>query len=279
VPHHLTCSIVESLAVITLSNPPQNRLTEQMIGELDSAITAIAHNGARAVLVNADGDNFSYGGDVSPWPDMDAPELRALFERYMTVFNSFERLPIPVIAAVQGLCLGGGFELILRSDVVFATPSTYFGHPEKTLGLVTLLGGIYRVAERVGRNKAIEWALTGERLPASVMADAGIVNHIVDEDNLVHVATDSRVLLRLGLPAHTRHTRRCCAHGRWAASPQPTKPSSTSRCRCSTPPTPGPSSRRVCTRSPMGRHVPTVHSPVNRPARRTSLGIHTKEWR
>jgi enoyl-CoA hydratase/carnithine racemase len=206
VTHHLTCSIVESLAVITLSNPPQNRLTEQMVGELDSAIAAIAHNGARAVLVNADGDNFSYGGDISPWPDMDAPELRALFERYMTVFNSFECLPIPVIAAVQGLCLGGGFELILRSDVVFATPSTYFGHPEKTLGLVTLLGGIYRVAERVGRNKAIEWALTGERLPASVMADAGIVNHIVDEGNLVDVATEfARAAASGPTRAHAAH--------------------------------------------------------------------------
>ena len=69
----------------------------------------------------------------------------------MSVFNQFERLPLPVIAAVEGLCFGGGLELALRADVIFASASAAFGHPEQTLGIVTLLGGIYRVAERVGR--------------------------------------------------------------------------------------------------------------------------------
>jgi enoyl-CoA hydratase/carnithine racemase len=102
-----------NLAVITLSNPPLNRLTEQMIGELDSAIIAITQTVPRPCGQSRLSENFSYGGDISQWPDMNTPELRVLFERYMAVFNSFERLPIPVIAAVQGLCLGGGFELIL----------------------------------------------------------------------------------------------------------------------------------------------------------------------
>ena len=111
-PDHLTCSIVESCG-----HYAEQSAAESPHGADDRRTGFGDHrdytNGAAAVLVKADGENFSYGGDISQWPDMNTPELRVLFERYMAVFNSFERLPIPVIAAVQGLCLGGGFELIL----------------------------------------------------------------------------------------------------------------------------------------------------------------------
>jgi enoyl-CoA hydratase/carnithine racemase len=107
----------------------------------------------------------------------------------MSVFNEFERLPLPVIAAVQGLCFGGGFELALRADVIFAAESARFGHPEQTIAIVTLLGGIYRVAERAGRSRAAEWALTSEQVPAAVMAAASVVNRVVPDESLVPEAT------------------------------------------------------------------------------------------
>jgi enoyl-CoA hydratase/carnithine racemase len=124
-----------------------------------------------------------------PWPDADVRELRSLFERFMSVFNHFERLPLPVIAAVQGLCFGGGLELALRADVIFAAESARFGHPEQTIAIVTLLGGIYRVAERAGRARAAEWALTSEQVPAAAMAAAGVVNRVVPDDALIQKAT------------------------------------------------------------------------------------------
>ena len=203
---HVTYNIDDAVAIITLNNPPQNRLAEQMVDELEAALAAIGRSRARAAVIRAEGQDFSWGADITPWHDMEAYALRALFERYMTVFNSFERLPIPVIAAVQGMCMGGGYELTLRADVVFATPSTLFGHPEKTIAIVTLLGGIYRVAERVGRNKAMEWALTSERVPASVMAEAGIVNRIVAEDTLWETALEfARTLAKGPTRAHAAH--------------------------------------------------------------------------
>ena len=90
---------------------------------------------------------------------------------------------------MQGRCLGGGFELALRADVIVAAESARFGHPEQTLGLVTLLGGIYRVAERAGRARAIDWALTSEQVPASVMAAAGVVTRVVADDSVHAAAT------------------------------------------------------------------------------------------
>ncbi|MEV5149309.1 enoyl-CoA hydratase/isomerase family protein [Streptomyces sp. NPDC052727] len=186
---HLTHSIDDGLATLVLNNPPQNRIDPQMATELADALEAIGRSSARAVLVRAEGPDFSYGGDIADWPDADVRELRTLFERYMQVFNQLERLPLPVIAAVRGLCFGGGLELALRADVIFAGESARFGHPEQTLGIVTLLGGIYRVAERAGRARASEWALTSEQVPATVMADAGVVNRVVPDDALLAEAT------------------------------------------------------------------------------------------
>lgn len=129
---HLTYSIDDGLAALILTNPPQNRVDPQMVTDLSEALEAIGHSDARAVWVRAKGPDFSFGGDIVDWPDADVRELRTLFERYMQVFNLLEELPLPVVAAVQGLCFGGGIELALRADVIFAAESARFGHPEQT---------------------------------------------------------------------------------------------------------------------------------------------------
>ncbi|MFK0107129.1 enoyl-CoA hydratase/isomerase family protein [Streptomyces sp. NPDC091217] len=203
---HLTYSLDDGLATLVLTNPPQNRIDPRMADELDEAVDAIGHSGARAVLVRAEGPDFSFGGDIADWPDTDVHTLRTVFERYMQVFNRLERLPLPVIAAVQGLCFGGGLELALRADVIFAAESARFGHPEQTLGIVTLLGGIYRVAERAGRARAAEWALTSEQVPAIVMADAGVVNRAIADDALLAEATAfARRVAKGPTRAHAAH--------------------------------------------------------------------------
>src|SRR5271169_3761414 len=174
-----------SLAVIVLENPPQNRINEALGDELSAAIDTIEAGEFRAVLLRASGPDFSFGGDIMNWPDMTVRQLRATFDRYLTVFSRFERLPLPVIAAVQGLCFGGGLELVLRADVIFAGASARFGHPEQTLGIITLLGGIYRVAERAGRARAAEWAMTSEQVPAATMERFGVVNRVVPDAELL----------------------------------------------------------------------------------------------
>src|SRR5258708_7076010 len=203
---HLTYSIDDGLATLVLTNPPQNRIDPQMATELADALDAIAHSSARAVLARAEGPDFSFGGDIVDWPDANVRELRTLFERYMQVFNQLERLPLPVIAAVHGLCFGGGLELALRADVIFAAETARFGHPEQTIGIVTLLGGIYRVAERAGRSRAVEWALSSEQVPASVMATAGVVNRIVPDEALVNEAAEFARKIATGpTRAHAAH--------------------------------------------------------------------------
>ena len=203
---HLSYYIDDCLATIVLTNPPQNRLSPQMVDEFDAAITAIGESEARGVLLRAEGEDFCFGGDIVPWPEMSQRKLRTLIEHFMTTFNRFERLPIPTIAAVQGLCFGGGLELAVRADVIIAGETARFGHPEQGIGIVTLLGGIYRVAERVGRSKAMEWALTSEQLSARVMERHGVVNRVVPDAELLQEAT------ALATKLSTTATRAHAAH-------------------------------------------------------------------
>lgn len=185
---HLHVVIDDQIAEIVLDNPPQNRIDEQMADELLAAVEKAQTAGARAILLRAEGPDFCFGGDIVTWPDLDVRQLRTLFERYIFAFNRFEQVPVPVIAAVNGLCFGGGFELALRADVVFAGEGARFGHPEQTLGIVTLLGGIYRSAARAGRARAFEWAMTSEQVPAATMAEAGVVNRVVPDDEVLETA-------------------------------------------------------------------------------------------
>lgn len=203
---HLRHEIEDGLATVTLCNPPQNRIGVEMIDALAAAVDAVGKSDARALLLRADGPDFSFGGDIVPWPGATGRELRALFEGYMAVFNRFERLPIPTVAAVQGLCFGGGLELAIRSDILFAGASARFGHPEQTLGIVTLLGGVYRVAERAGRARAAEMAFTSQPISAQRIEQYGVVNRVLDDAALLDEATlFARRLARGPTRAHAAH--------------------------------------------------------------------------
>lgn len=203
---HLRYDEDDAIACITLANPPQNRLSPEMIMDFEAALERLGESSARCLLVCADGNDFSFGGDIVPWNYMEFRELRSLFDRYMAAFNRFERLGIPTVAAVQGLCFGGGLELAIRSDVIFAGETSRFGHPEQSLGIVTLLGGIYRVAERAGRSKAMEWALTSTQVPAAEMERHGVVNRVVPDADLREAATEfARTVARGPTRAHAVH--------------------------------------------------------------------------
>src|ERR1700678_2356780 len=99
---HLRHRVDGDLSIITLVNPPQNRITSQMSDELGEAVAETASSGARALLLHAEGPDFSYGGDIRPWPGLAAPAMRQRLAGHLAAFNAFESLPIPTIAAVQG---------------------------------------------------------------------------------------------------------------------------------------------------------------------------------
>lgn len=203
---HVSVSSEGDLATLVLHHPPQNRIGTTMVDELDRALDEIADSGARAVLLRADGPDFSFGGDIEPWPGWERREMRRHFEHFLQTFNRFERLPVPTIAAVQGLCFGGGLELAVRADLIVAGRSARFGHPEQSIAIVTLLGGVYRIAERAGRSRAMRWALTSEQVPAEEMERFGVVDRVVDDEALLDEATALATRVAAGPTlAHAAH--------------------------------------------------------------------------
>ena len=200
-------SVHDGVAEFVLDNPPQNRLnTETMLGCAAGVEQVKGDDTVRVVVIRAAGDDFSFGGEIASW-DMDDPDRMAgLFALGLQITNALEQLPMPVIAAVQGNCSGGGFEIALRADVIIAAESARFCHTEGAIGMFTLLGGVQRVAERAGRARAMRWALTSEKISAAEALAAGVVTEVVPDDQLeAATATWVARLARGATRAHAGH--------------------------------------------------------------------------
>jgi enoyl-CoA hydratase/carnithine racemase len=199
--------VQEGIATFTLANPPQNRLNSELMLGVAAAIDQVkADESVRVVLIRANGENFSYGGEIAGWDFADPEQMVHLFALGLQICNALEQLEVPVVAAVQGNCFGGGFEIALRADVIVAAESAQFCHTEAGIGMFTLLGGVQRVAERAGRGRATRWALTSEKVSAEDAFAAGVVTEVVPDIALEATATRWAARLARGATrAHATH--------------------------------------------------------------------------
>jgi enoyl-CoA hydratase/carnithine racemase len=174
-----------ALATLTIDSPPLNLIGRPVIGDLQTAISQVeAADGLRALLVRGEGNVFSAGADVGSFAGMTAEQMRPLLGSFLDLGRRLERLPFPTLAAAHGMCMGGGFELALFCDLIWAAEGTRFGLPETGLGLVPLAGGIERVAARAGLGRAREVALGGRLYTAGDLAAWGVIDRVVAADEL-----------------------------------------------------------------------------------------------
>jgi enoyl-CoA hydratase/carnithine racemase len=174
-----------SLGILTLANPPLNLLSGELIGDLRSMITDLKRVPLRALLLRAEGKIFSAGADVSAFKGKTGSEARESFTSHLRLIADLEELPFPTLAAVQGMCVGGGLELALACDLLWAAASARFGQQEATIGTTTLLGGVIRLAERAGPGRAREIIYTAEPYDAATFEKWNIVNRVVPDDEFV----------------------------------------------------------------------------------------------
>jgi enoyl-CoA hydratase/carnithine racemase len=177
------------ISTITLDHPPGNRINFAMRDELLAALQDVARSNARVLLIRAEGRDFSLGGDVRDWPGISAHELRPKIEVYAEALDQLDRLAIPVVAAVRGRCLGGGLELALGCDLIIAARSALFGCPEALLGISTLQGGVFQLAQRIGRLRAAEFAFLSDLYDAESMERMNLVNRVVADVELEDAAS------------------------------------------------------------------------------------------
>jgi enoyl-CoA hydratase len=180
---------VDNVQVLTLNRPEAaNSLNPELLSELDAALVEVlADPEARAVVVTGAGDRvFCAGMDLAAlhdWNDADGPPGGPVVAAFLE--GSFAK---PVVAAVNGAAVGGGFELVLACDLVVAAEHARFGLPEVKRGLYPAGGGTL-LSTRVPLALALELGLTGELADAPQALAAGLVNRVVPPDELLASAT------------------------------------------------------------------------------------------
>ena len=157
------------VATITLNRPPMNPLNGRVFQELADAADEIeADNAVRAVVITGSGDRaFAAGADISEMVNLTPMEIHAFCRASRTAFTKIENLSKPVIAAVNGLALGGGTELALTCDFRLAADTAKFGQPEINLGIIPGGGGTQRLSRLIGIAKAKELILLGDIIDAA----------------------------------------------------------------------------------------------------------------
>lgn len=178
-----------NISILTMVYRPYNLLGPKLMNALVGKVEEAQKDGSRAIVIRSGLRHFSAGADLDIFDKRvedgnadQANENRSLtgieFLRFM------ELLPIPLIASVHGVCLGGGLELALSCDYIIAASSAKIGSVEATLGLHPLLGGIQRQVQRIGAQRAKEMSMLARRYDAPTLEKWGLINLTVPEESL-----------------------------------------------------------------------------------------------
>jgi len=176
------------IATITFNRPKAlNALNGALLDELSQALDEIAadENVRVLVLTGAGEKSFVAGADITEIARCNTLQAKLFARKGQAVVSQLQGLAIPVIAAVNGFALGGGSEMALACDFIYASENAMFGLPEITLGIIPGFGGTQRLPRLVGMNRAKEMIFTGNMLPAAEAFNVGIVNKVLGPDTLM----------------------------------------------------------------------------------------------
>ena len=178
------------IARVTIAHPPLNILTRALLCELRETLHALAADRSlRVVVLGAAGKHFSAGADVG---EHLPPAWKAMVPEFLDTVGALRAFPLPLVAAVRGLCFGGGFELVQGADLVVAGEGASFGQPEIQLGVIPP-AACALLPMLAGPALAAEIVLTGDPLTAAQAAAAGLVARVVPDD-----AVDAEALALAG---------------------------------------------------------------------------------
>ncbi|MFM6927248.1 MAG: enoyl-CoA hydratase/isomerase family protein [Bdellovibrio sp.] len=176
--------------LLTINRPESlNALNSTVLNEMGEALRQIGemhYLDARALIITGAGEKaFVAGADIKEINSLDAEQAMVFAQRGQSIFHELTLLKIPVIAAVNGFALGGGCELALGCDFIYASENAKFGLPEVSLGLIPGFGGTVRMARAIGQRKARELTYTGNMITATEALSYGLVNKVVPQAELM----------------------------------------------------------------------------------------------
>ncbi len=191
---NILVSTENNIQTITINRPAKlNALNKATIEELSKAFEkASSSTEVRAIILTGSGEkSFVAGADISEFASFNSVEGKDLAKTGQKIlFNQIENLNKPVIAAVNGFALGGGLELAMSCHIRIASTNAKLGLPEVTLGLIPGYGGTQRLSQLVGKGKAMEMITTANMLNATDALTWGLVNHVVEQSDLLSKANE-----------------------------------------------------------------------------------------
>jgi enoyl-CoA hydratase len=182
----------EAAFIITIDNPPVNLLNLKLLQEIPAALkVAVDDPEVRGIVITGAGTNaFCAGADLKMMLGFNPDDAATMVQTGHKAFFAVENCPKPVIAAVNGLALGGGNELAMACDIRYVSDRARFGQPEVKLGLIPAWGGTQRMSRLIGTGKAKELIFSGQMINAQEALRIGLVNKIVPDGEELRAATD-----------------------------------------------------------------------------------------
>jgi enoyl-CoA hydratase len=183
-----------NVATITLNRPDKlNALNKELVKELLLAVRELdAESDVHCVIVTGSGDKaFAAGADIAAMSEMTIPQAKAFADSGHAIGTALESAHYAAIAAINGFALGGGCELALACDFMYASDKAKLGQPEVNLGVIPGFGGTQRLARRVGIARARELCMTGDVIAADEALRIGLVNAVVPHAELMNKVRDT----------------------------------------------------------------------------------------
>lgn len=182
----LHIEVADRVAWLTINNPPANALNQTTLAELNTALDQLATDDqVKAVVVTGEGRFFIAGADIKQFTQLGQAESQALSETGQALFRRIETFRKPVIAAINGACLGGGLELAMACHMRFAAVEAKLGLPELNLGIIPGYGGTQRLPRLVGSGKATQLMLTSEMISGEEAHRIGLVEAVYPVEQLL----------------------------------------------------------------------------------------------
>ena len=209
--NHLKIAEQDAITVLTISVPKSlNALSGAVLDELRTFLENFDCKKNRCLVITGDGEkSFVAGADISEMAPLGPAEGEAWGKRGAEVFRMVETLTVPVIAAVNGYCLGGGCELAMACDIRICSDNARFGQPEVGLGIIPGFSGTVRLSRLVGQGMAKQLIYTGQHIKADEALRIGLVNEVVPQEGLMARALELAGKIAANAPVAVAAAKQC----------------------------------------------------------------------
>jgi enoyl-CoA hydratase/carnithine racemase len=214
VKRHVDFALDDGIAVVTMDSPPANAFTDDFHRDFVRVLDELGGRQVRVAVITGAGAFFQAGGDMNRFLEIKTVEdARAFVELVQGFMDRIAALPFPTIAALNGYALGGGLEIALACDIRIASRKATLGLPEVRYGILAGAGGTQRLARLVGAGRAKLLMYTGRPIGAEEALSIGLVEAVVEAENLLPEALRVAGEIAANSPVAVRHVKRCVDEG------------------------------------------------------------------